>query len=255
MSDDNQQSGRINTTFAAIIMDKSLFVLIPVLWILAGIYLYTQIRSDINIFSLIVIALLLVFITLMSLYDRNLRGELGRIQRVIDQVASTDELTQLFNRKHLLNLFEKELGRAIRHNRKICCLIVDIDHFREINEKYGASFGDGVLRNVADILRDNLRISDLVGRYESNKFICVLPETEVESSMILSKRMRSLVEGTNFSDDKTGEIINITISIGVSCFVPEKDKVVDILEMITSAEKALTAAKDSGRNRVESSLV
>jgi diguanylate cyclase (GGDEF)-like protein len=82
-----------------------------------------------------------------------------------------------------------------------------------------------------------------------------LPETDVESSMILSKRMRSLVEGTNFSDDKTGEIINITISIGVSCLIPEKDKEVDILKMISVAEKALTAAKDSGRNRVESSLV
>jgi diguanylate cyclase (GGDEF)-like protein len=255
MPDHNQQPDHSSNTWITAVMGKGLLALILLLWILAGIYLYTQVRADINIFSLIVIAILLFFITGLSIYYRNLRNELGRVQRVVDQVASTDELTQLFNRKHFLGLFEKELGRATRHNRKICCLIVDIDHFKEINEKYGAKFGDGVLRNVADILRDNLRISDLVGRYESNKFICVLPETDVESSMILSKRMRSLVEGTNFSDDKTGEIINITISIGVSCLIPEKDKDVDILKMISVAEKALTAAKDSGRNRVESSLV
>ena len=82
-----------------------------------------------------------------------------------------------------------------------------------------------------------------------------MPETDAESSMILSKRMRSLVEGTSFSDDKTGEIVNITISVGVSCLTPEKDKDVDIIKMISIAEKALNTAKESGRNRVESSLV
>jgi diguanylate cyclase (GGDEF)-like protein len=254
MPDNLQLAGYGNNTWAAVI-GKGLFVLVFLLWVLAGVYIYSQIGTDINIFQIIVISILLVFVTVLALYDRHLRNELERVHRIIDQVSSVDELTRLFNRKHFLTLFEKEMAQALRHDRKICCLLADIDHFKNINEKYGTDFGDSVIRNVADILTDNLRIGDLVGRYESNKFICALPETDTQSCMILSKRVRSLVEGTNFSDDRTGEVINITISIGVSSWEPGQNKETDITKMINVAEKALASAKEGGRNRVESSPV
>jgi len=226
------------------------FILITVLVVIMGLIIYDKhlVEQDIFVVSGIIIAIILSSI---FLFIWKLAKKLDEAYREMELMAITDGLTQLFNKNHFNALFEIELSRAIRHERNLSCFILDIDYFMKIIDKYGHQFGNEVLQDTADVIKDNSRTTDIVARYDRDKFICLLPETPIESAIILSKRLRALVEGESFVFGEHNETIHITVSIGATSYKPSLDTEIDIHEIIDTANKALQIAKDKGRNRIE----
>ena len=132
-----------------------------------------------------------------------------------------------------------------RYQRPLALLMLDIDHFKKINDTYGHAAGDLVLVQLADVLRSVLRAADLCGRFGGEEFVCLLPETSVSEALILAERLRArLVEQAVCSE--AGAIL-FTVSIGVSVAMPED---ISIDQLIHRADMALYEAKKSGRNRI-----
>jgi len=158
--------------------------------------------------------------------------------------ATRDGLTGLHNRRYFLEVLEDELSRSRRHNLVASLLMVDIDHFKAINDKYGHSTGDLVLKEIASFLGRNVRREDTVARYGGEEFILLAPQTETEGARILGERLRGLVEKHRFSYE---EGFGVTISVGIATF-PRHAQGAE--ELIDSADRALYKAKAGGRNLV-----
>lgn len=174
----------------------------------------------------------------------------SRQQKELEKMAMIDGLTGLFNHRLILELFDKECEKAKRTQKGISFVMIDIDHFKNVNDTYGHRAGDEVLRGLSKILTEQLRDSDLVGRYGGEEFCMVLSGVcELEATDIC-ERLRKKVEEACFCTEE-GEV-KITISIG-NCFSFRKDQC-DCQGMIASADKALYRAKNLGRNRVENCL-
>jgi len=249
MYDSNEQSGqgRVGISSAQI---AGIFILISVLVVIMGLILYYKqlVEPDVFAASGIIIAIIL---STIYLFIWKLVKKLDEAYNKMELMAITDGLTQLFNKKHFNVLFKNELSRAIRHERNLSCIILDIDCFMKIIDKYGHQFGNEVLQDTAEVIKDNSRSTDVVARYDRDKFICLLPETEIESAMILSKRLRSLVEGETYSFGENSLAIPVTVCIGVTSFNQSLDKEIDIYNLMNMADKALKIAKEKGRNNVE----
>jgi len=249
MYDNNEQSRhtRVRISKAKIV---SIFVLISVLVIIMGLIIYDKQLVEPNVFATGGMIIVIILSTIY-LFIWNLIKKLDEAYNKIELMAVTDGLTQLFNKNHFNDLFKNELSRAIRHERNLSCLVLDIDSFMKIIDKYGHQFGNEVLQDTADVIKDNSRITDIVARYDRDKFISLLPETEIESAMILAKRLRRLVEGETFSIGESNETIPVTICVGVTSYKPSMGKDIDIYNLMNIADKALTVAKEKGRNSVE----
>jgi diguanylate cyclase (GGDEF)-like protein len=165
-------------------------------------------------------------------------------------MAITDELTQLFTRKHFNDLFQAELARSIRYGRTLCCAVIEIDGHGEIKEKYGSQIGDEIFQDTAESLKDDLRVVDVIAR-DDDRFICLFPESDIDPALFVSKRLRSVIEGETFETGGNDGLIGITISIGITESKPVSDGEVDIFKIIDVADKALTLAKQQGGNRIE----
>ena len=236
-------------------MSNTIYILVFLLGILIGVASYQNIVIESNHFVMMGIVVLIFFILFISLFIKRLMNNLDKVYELLRINSTTDDLTGVFNRSNFYNQFEKELNRCIRYKRKICCLMIDIDFFSKLNDQYGNQTGNEILREMAEMIKDNLRASDIIARYDSNRFICIMPETDLDSALLLSKRLRVLVEGAKFSIDFTGKAIQITISIGVTSWKPAVDKEINADKMILLAEKALFIAKENGRNRVECYII
>lgn len=249
MYDGNEQSrqARVRISRAQIV---GIFILISVLVVIMGLTIYDKQRVEPDVFAAsgIIIAIIL---STIYLFIWKLVKKLDEVYNKMELIAVTDGLTQLFNKNHFNALFKNELSRAVRHERNLSCFILDIDYFKKIIDKYGHQFGNEVLQNTADVIKDNSRSTDIVARYDRDKFICLLPETEIESAMILSKRLRRLVEGETFSYGENNETIPVTVCIGATSYKPSLGKKIDIYNLINIADKALRIAKEKGRNSVE----
>ena len=236
-------------------MSNTIYILVFLLGIITGYVGYHNIKTEPDYFVIAGFFILIIFILSIGLLIKRLIKNLDKANKLLDINAVTDDLTGVFNRSNFYNQFGKELARCIRYKRKICCLMIDIDYFSKLNDQYGNQTGNEVLREMAEMIKDNLRASDIVARYDSNRFICIMPETDLDSALLLSKRLRVLVEGATFSIDHTGKAIKLTISIGVTSWKPAIDKETDVDKMIVMAEKALFIAKENGRNRVECYII
>ena len=128
--------------------------------------------------------------------------------------ATIDRLTGVVNRQALLAALFAEVERASRYERPLCIAFVDIDHFKAVNDSYGHASGDIVLRGVAQTIAENLRASDLIGRYGGEEFMLILTETDVEEGAALSEKLRKLVERLQFSVEGNSAL-SVTISIGI----------------------------------------
>ena len=160
------------------------------------------------------------------------------------QVASTDVLTGAMSRGAWFDLAQGEVVRAVRYGRPLSFLILDIDHFKAINDKFGHSQGDQVLRQVAQIARAQLRRSDLFGRFGGEEFICALPETSFADASMLAERIRQAIsELRPLGLDGQG----CTVSIGATSFAPGE---VVIGPAFERADRSLYQAKQAGRDRV-----
>ncbi|MEJ2142752.1 MAG: diguanylate cyclase [Gammaproteobacteria bacterium] len=160
------------------------------------------------------------------------------------RLASTDELTGLFNRRHINELLAEEIKRASRYNNAISLLVIDIDDFKIINDTHGHDAGDQVLRAFSKLLLDVNRDTDKVGRWGGEEFVVVLPHASTDKALTLAERVRSKVEADGFQP-----VDCFTVSIGVTTY-----KQGDTAEsLIKRADTALYAAKNNGKNRVEAS--
>ena len=183
----------------------------------------------------------------LTIVANQLSLQLARIHlyEAIESMAVTDTLTGVFVRRYFLDLAAEELTRSGRHGLPCGFLMVDLDAFKSKNDTYGHLVGDVVLREVAQLLRRNLRGIDFIARYGGEEFILLLIETAPDQAMAVAERLRQLVEVQPIR--AYDEALNQTVSMGVACF-PEDGK--ELPELIERADQALYAAKRAGRNRV-----
>jgi diguanylate cyclase (GGDEF)-like protein len=199
---------------------------------------------------LILAAIILVLGGIYYFISRLLR-KINEAQRKLVQLATIDDLTQLFNRRYFFERFNQEMERAKRYQRPLSCLILDIDHFKHVNDTYGHLSGDQVLIDIAQILINNCRQSDLAGRYGGEELIILLLETDSPGAMIIAERIREMIEQHQTVDDRR-EIIRVTVSMGVvSLTGPELEKMDKNERIVQYADDALLQAKKDGRNRIE----
>lgn len=164
----------------------------------------------------------------------------------------TDVLTGWHNRRYLQVRIKEELGRARRDQITLACLMLDIDHFKRVNDTWGHSAGDAVLQELAHRIDVQIRASDVAARFGGEEFIILLPDTDRKSALLLAERIREAVSESAY-ELPGGETITVTASIGVAAIRPDAD--LDDLKtvgdsLIARADVALYAAKSAGRNRV-----
>lgn len=168
-------------------------------------------------------------------------------QADLQLLASTDPLTQLFNRRHFSLAATELLNKAKQMHRPISAIIIDIDHFKRVNDTYGHVAGDKSLRCVADIIRQQCRKHDLLARYGGEEFVILMPDTRSSKAYALVEEMRQTLERTEVSINKTLSI-RLTMSSGITEVKPEN---INLDDVINQADKALYTAKNNGRNQTQ----
>lgn len=184
--------------------------------------------------------------------NRELRKLLCRITEQNDElerIASTDPLTGITNRRLFLEALESEIIRTLRYGGTLSLIMFDIDHFMQVNDTWGYATGDIVLREIAHETSNFLRKTDIAARYDGEKFIVLLPETNLTGVQTIANRLLLLVAEKLISQGD-GPSIQVTISIGVATLRPDESGGT----LIIRADRALQEAKHNGRNRVEVSM-
>ncbi|HEY5601532.1 MAG TPA: GGDEF domain-containing protein [Gammaproteobacteria bacterium] len=160
------------------------------------------------------------------------------------QAAHKDPLTGVGNRAAMTTTLRRELEKAFRHNRSLAVIMMDIDHFKKINDKYGHSIGDYALQTLVECAEKSVRISDMIFRYGGEEFVIVLPETDEPGMLRLAKRIRRRVE--KLETRIQGQTITMTVSMGIATLQESDDE----KTFIARADEALYQAKRDGRNCV-----
>ncbi|TVM00469.1 MAG: hypothetical protein CV087_13970 [Candidatus Brocadia sp. WS118] len=172
--------------------------------------------------------------------------------RLIDltrRAAITDSLTGAYNRRFFDEMLKNQIALAKRRNESLGLVIADLDHFKNINDTYGHIVGDQTLQQIASIMKNSIRSSDVLARYGGEEFVIIMPSIDITNTLKKAESIREQVESFQFKVDSLGRSPQITISIGVASF-PDHGAECDTL--IASADMALYKAKKGGRNRVES---
>ena len=173
-------------------------------------------------------------------------GRIEADQAALEQLASRDGLTGLYNHRTFYVLLGDELARAKRFQRPVSLLLLDIDHFKRVNDTHGHLAGDAALRDLCELLRREARAIDRVCRYGGEEITLILPETDIEAAVRLAERLRAAVEAQAF-DVGTGTPPHLTVSIGAASWPAHAD---NAQALVAAADAALYAAKRGGRNRV-----
>ncbi len=163
------------------------------------------------------------------------------------QLSITDELTEVFNRRYFSQQFEREIQRAKRYHHSIALIMLDIDHFKAYNDRYGHTLGDHALKTVACKLEKILRKADIVARFGGDEFIIMLPEITKEQAHKVANKLRKEIEKTPSSNDAEPSDLDITISLGVAVYPQDASEPHQLIEL---ADAALYTAKSLGRNCV-----
>lgn len=175
---------------------------------------------------------------------------LQELNEALQRLAATDALTGIANRRTLMELGEKECKRAQRFQHPLSILMIDIDSFKRINDRWGHQIGDRVICATADICRLHSRDGvDVLARLGGEEFVILLPETDEASAAVVAEKMRGLIMDAELSSDE-GEAVGFTVSIGVASWEPG----LSVDGLINRADKALYQAKRGGRNRVQRHL-
>ncbi len=185
---------------------------------------------------------------MLSLQRENL--DLVVKNRTLSEVSSRDSLTGLYNRWFVIEKIDSEMNRALRHGSPMSLLMLDIDHFKRVNDTWGHGAGDQVLQAIGKLLRDSCRVYDVPGRYGGEEFCIVLPETKPGNTSVVAERIRARLEETELPCGDTS--ISVTASIGIAGMdLPEMNELLSPAALIDRADRALYSAKNRGRNRVE----
>ena len=192
--------------------------------------------------------------------DFNNQDELGRLarefntmaehlmqhQNKLEELSVRDGLTGVYNRREFEKRLSEETHRARRYNEVFSILMLDVDHFKDVNDRYGHQAGDEALITVADLVRLNVRPVDVVCRYGGEELTVILPQTDASGARIVAERIRSTI-AESLTTTPQGDTIHITVSIGLSTFPQDGDTGA---RLVTAADQALYAAKQDGRNLV-----
>jgi diguanylate cyclase (GGDEF)-like protein len=169
--------------------------------------------------------------------------------RILAEVSARDSLTGLYNRWYVLEKIESEINRSLRHGSPMALMMLDLDHFKSVNDTYGHVAGDQVLQSVARLLKESCRVYDVPGRYGGEEFCLLLPETTLRSTPKVAERIRQRLEMTEMP--VSGASLVVTASIGIAGIDNESaDPVLSPGMLIDRADRALYLAKNQGRNRV-----
>ncbi|MBI3099931.1 MAG: HDOD domain-containing protein [Planctomycetes bacterium] len=180
--------------------------------------------------------------------EAELAMENARLFQRTQDLATKDELTTVYNRRQVMLRLGEELARSRRYNRPLAIAMCDLDYFKKLNDTFGHLAGDQVLQEVARLIKTTSRDVDIVGRYGGEEFLCILPETDLEASIIYGERVRKAIELLGGLREAQYPNLQIAVSIGIAAFDPASDTTREAL--IDKADKALYAAKERGRNRV-----
>ncbi len=178
---------------------------------------------------------------LIYFFTGKLTKKISEAQQQLKKMAITDDLTGIFNRRHIISRFEEEFEKARRLKKSLGCIMLDIDNFKSINDSYGHYIGDDILKEVSNRIKNSVRIYDVLGRYGGEEFLVVLPDTNFEDTKILAERVREGIRKDLLAN------INVAISLGVTC-IQDKDE--SINDIIKRADKGLYMAKSTGKDRV-----
>jgi diguanylate cyclase (GGDEF)-like protein len=189
------------------------------------------------------------FVLLTTVLSLRTAADLMRID-LLERESLTDPLTAVFNRRYLDRRLDEEVARARRYGLPLAVLMIDIDHFKQVNDRHGHQAGDQVLIAVAQLLAGGLRESDVLSRYGGEEFLIISPQTRRSGAAGLAERLRKRIEshGINVIDEAGGtREIRVTVSIGVSALDDGTDRSEKIVQ---AADANLYRAKHEGRNRV-----
>jgi diguanylate cyclase (GGDEF)-like protein len=175
-----------------------------------------------------------------------LEEQLMEARLQMEELAMHDSLTGLLNRRAIEEYAEAEFNLASRKERPLSVILIDIDHFKNINDQFGHKFGDRTLQQVAKILTEDLRTYDRIGRWGGEEFILILPDTLLKDAAIVAERVRARTAENKISLEND-ETFSIHISLGVAC---SGEQFASLTKLIDAADQALYQAKETGRNRV-----
>jgi diguanylate cyclase (GGDEF)-like protein len=171
--------------------------------------------------------------------------QLKDAHRQLIEISRLDPLTQADNRRALMESLELELRRSHRYHHPFALLFLDIDHFKEINDRYGHAFGDKVLQRIVGVARGQVRPPDIIGRYGGEEFAIGLVECSLEGAQRIAERIRLRIAESSIVWEQN--VASVTVSIGIAMLTPEVDRVETLID---HADRALYEAKAGGRNRV-----
>jgi len=180
-----------------------------------------------------------VQVTAMDITEQHL------LRERLEHRANYDVLTNLLTRRAFNELLAEEFSYAQQHSNTLCCVLIDIDNFKSINDQYGHHSGDKVLESFASTSKKNLRESDFIGRWGGDEFVLILPKTELDQAVMIAERLCLDVSTLNVSIDN--DYLNFSVSIGVSAL---SDKITNVETLLFEADKALYEAKNEGKNCV-----
>jgi len=155
--------------------------------------------------------------------------------------AIIDGLTGLFNHRYLYDKLEEEKCRCERYQGTFSIIMLDIDHFKLVNDSFGHLAGDEIIKSIANMIKNHIRVTDIAGRYGGEEFLIILPETKLDSAVVVAEKIRMVAANTVFVHD-----VKLTVSGGVSEYQGEK-----VSDLVKSADHKLYTAKKNGRNRIE----
>ncbi len=170
------------------------------------------------------------------------KEELGRLMEELEKLATFDKITGIYNRSKLEEILSYEIERAKRYNHPLSLIMLDIDHFKEVNDTYGHLVGDDVLRDIATFVSRIIRKTDIFARWGGDEFVILCPSTDLSGACTLGEKIRRETEDHNFNIKKS-----ITVSMGITQLRPEDDAV----SFIQRADKLLYKAKNEGRNMIK----
>jgi two-component system, cell cycle response regulator len=176
----------------------------------------------------------------------DLQKELMESNRQLELLSITDGLTQLHNHRFFQEEFARKFEEASRYEQPLSLALIDIDHFKKVNDTWGHAVGDEILKSVSRMFRDSVRKADVAARYGGEEFAVIMPQTDLEDARSFAEKVRSLIESEEIPT--AAGAVPITVSIGISS-IPE-NQLSSPLEMVESADKALYRAKEGGRNQV-----
>lgn len=178
-----------------------------------------------------------------------IKGEQDHLRDVnkrLSELSMTDPLTSLFNKRYLMERFHEEIERAKRYEYPIACLKIDVDNFKAVNDRFSELQGNQILQQIAVIMKNSNRVVDIIARISGEKFLLILPQTNLGGAETVGQRLKQLIEETRFI--RNAPDFSVTVSIGVSAY--STDEINTKEELLQATEQALEEAKSKGSNQL-----